>query len=69
LSFSRAAALVLISVFLLKTAQAADSGPSTQVALPALVKEGTPGDLLMQDAVVPSTEGPTQLGAGSGTLQ
>ena len=41
-----------------------------RLSCPALVKEGTPGDLLMQDAVVPSWQaGGQTCRAGSGTLQ
>ncbi len=57
--------LLLIISFLLPLAHAA--APVLELA--PLIKEGTPGDLLMQDAVVPPQDGVAYPISGSGTLQ
>jgi hypothetical protein len=40
-----------------------------QVELPPIIKEGTPGDLLLIDPVVPASDGSTLMNTGSGSIQ
>jgi len=60
---------VLALVLLISQLAAKSYADAPVIEVLPIVKEGTPGDLLQEDPVVPSRKGQTQLNSGTGSIQ